>query len=247
MNSELRELLIPAHSTIQRVNVCVKIYKMLELSETSTDTLLQLALQAEELWFSDDKEERESSSRVLSLISLLREYGEENNAENSALNNEENNGITMDDIKYYLPRYRNLMKALIDHVIRNGYSEKEYYEKLWKNLSFLMESANEVEKGVCLYAFLLDKRTPYYSIRPGMRMTNEKYKAETEKIISEIDKMRFVFNLNNRQKTETASQLLYIMDQLDSYESRIVFLSQLIGMAGREKTEGTSLRHLLSE
>ena len=247
MNCKLRELLMPAHSTIQRVSVCVKIYKMLELSETSADILLQLALQTEELWFSDDKEERKSSSRVSSLISLLREYGEENNAENSVLDNEENNGITMEDIKYYLPRYRNLTNALIDHVIRNGYSEKEYYEKFWKDLSFLMESANEVEKGICLYAFLLDKRTPYYSIQPGIRMTNEKYKAEIDKIISEIVKMRFVLNQNNRQKTETASQLLRIMDQLDSYESRVVFLSQLIGMAGSEKAESTSLRHLLSE
>ena len=140
-------------------------------------------------------------------------------------------------MKFLISRHRNLAQAIIDLNCDKGYNEIEYYEKIWNHLSLMLSSASENEKGACLYAVLLDRRTPYFEVKPGIQMKDWDYKKELEQLSKELDMARFILNLNNKQKTETASQLFDLIDQLDSKVKKVVLLSRIITMVQREKRD----------
>ena len=58
-----------------------------------------------------------------------------------------------------------------------------------------------------------------------------------KRISGEIDKAQFILNLRTQQKTETASQLLELIEQMDSKEGKVVLLSRILVMVQRKKRD----------
>lgn len=132
-------------------------------------------------------------------------------------------------------RFGKLIAGVIDLYTNDGETSDEYYSKLWDTLSFLLAPYSEVEQGICLFFVLRDKRIPYLNIAPGLRMSEEEYQTITMQISNQLQKLSYVLNLSVGQRTETSSQVLQIMDELDSYKKRTVFLSHL--MAQKESLD----------
>lgn len=115
-------------------------------------------------------------------------------------------------------RFRSLIKGLVDMHSNQGYSKTQYYQVIWASMEALLNKADSYEKGYCLYEFLSDTRTPYFELKPGMMMPNDQYISLSDELSEEIAKLRYVLSLKNIQKTQTASQLLQVFDELQSKE-----------------------------
>lgn len=225
INNELHTLISKAETTPQRVGVCICAYEAVEKSESPSKLLAWFAVETEELWFKEEQKRAQGSSRLSDIISMLENHGAEYEKEGSVT---EGVSVASEDVKLYLSKYKGFTKGVIDFLSNNGYSEDEYYSSLWSTLSSLLTEKTDLEKGVCLYAVLLDKRTPYYAVKPGLRMSNAQYQKVTEKIAPQLDKMRFILHLANNQRTETASQILDVMDELKTKEDKAVFISKVL-------------------
>lgn len=227
----IQEKIASAESIGKRVNVCADLFEQLEKEKKPGSALKQIVQIAEDTWFSQSQQ-TDSTSASLSdmLISILNRHEEDKPVDESEA---ESNA----EMKFLISRHRNLAQAIIDLNCDKGYNEIEYYEKIWNHLSLMLSSASENEKGACLYAFLLDRRTPYFEVKPGIQMKDWDYKKELEQLSKELDMARFILNLNNKQKTETASQLFDLIDQLDSKVKKVVLLSRIITMVQREKRD----------
>lgn len=231
MRKYIEETVTDVQSYGKRVDACSVLFKGLEDAKEPGLELKAIVEETEEKWFNEQQKDNSSSEIKEMLKSILKTDEEEKSTD------DEEEMKHDEEMKYYVSKYKRVAQALIDLSVGKGYKEKEYYSELWMNLSTIMASRSETEKGACLYAILIDNRTPYFMIAPGLQMSNIEYKEEIRKLKKEIDAVRFVFNLKNTQRTETASQLLDIIEKTESRMSKVVLLSRILAMVMREKKD----------
>lgn len=206
-----------------QVSACIQAFKQIKAANHPGILLHEFATEAKQAWFVQDNSTQESG--IQKLLSSLEDKASEDYAEKSNLDEAI---ASMSDILYYLPNYTNLVDGIINYISTQGYEEDTYYEKLWSALYAVIGDVKEIEKGVALYAVLLDRRTPYYYLGKGTRMSDEQYKAITDELSEPLNKLLYALSLNFSQKTEFASIILSILQGIESEEKQLVFLSQMI-------------------
>jgi len=201
-------------------------------SQTPWEYLQWMAQKAMELWMKGDADEEEKKwsvpSELEDLISKFKRDDEVDGAANHAGLDENDLQVNDEDMIMYLTKYRGIVSGIISLLSSYGYAKEEYYQKLWEAFSHLISQDNPTANGAILYAFLQDSRTPYCEVGPGMRMSDDEYRKVLVKIQPQTDKIRFIFNVDSSQKTETASRILSAMNELKSTKDKTVFLCQVI-------------------
>lgn len=225
----IKNTIVSTKSICKRVEICIELFLKLEQENKPGTSLRQLAKVTEEIWFTEKIRIEDSIPDLTSaLSSLLNRDGDNNPVDEKEEEKEA-------EIKFLISRYRRFAQAIIDLNSDKGLSENEYYEQVWKNLSLMLAEASRYEKGCCLYAIFLDKRTPYFKVNPGMQMSNADYQKEMKRISGDIDKAHFILNLKAKQKTEVASQLLELIENVNSKEGQVVLLSRILEMVQKKK------------
>jgi hypothetical protein len=227
----LLPLILEAKDVPQRVAACIHAFNNIEYSDSSGRLLAWFAEEAEKRWFREDINPEQEAPDVTGLLSLM----ENTNDSKKESNKSRRELLTTDDINHHLSKWKGLISGIIDFLSNCGYKKEEYYNKLWEALTYYLNDKSDIEKGISLFAVLLDKRTPYYAVRPGMRMSNDQYKVLTERIMPQLDKTIFVLNLSNSQKTETASQILDIIEEIKDREEKAVYISKLLSIYASQK------------
>lgn len=236
LNQTKGELLITIKATkdvVEQAEICVNAYRVIKRTERPQQAhLLAWFLEtAREKWF-PPRPRNESLDTVDDLMSFFGDEDQEE-ADDEVLQDNASDvaetKITIGDITVYQLKFEPLIAGIINLYSNEGYSVEQYYTTLWEMMESLLVSYTDMEKGICLYFVLRDKRTPYQRIQPGLRMSDEDYLAITEAIMPAMKKMWFILGLPSSQKTETASQLLSVLDELETIEEKSVWLSQLIG------------------
>jgi len=224
-------LISGADGTLEQTGVCIQAWEKLEKSSQPADFLKWLAVETDQQWFSKKKADEQEPSL---LSDLLSETGEVLDPNEEVHAGETEIVVHEDEMSSCVAHYLDLVRGLIGALTVLGLTEKEYYKELWDALCYLLKNCNQVEKGACLHMVFSDNRTPYYPIECGLRMTNQQYEETIEQIHPLLRKMLFVLNLKNVQKTETASQLLGLLDEATTKEEKTVFLSQMLEVYSRE-------------
>ena len=227
----IKNTIVSTKSICERVETCSELFLKLEQEKKPGASLRQIAKATEEIWFTERIRIEDSLSDLSGMISSLLNHEEDNKPVDEKEEEKEA------DIKFLISRYRSFAQGIIDLNSDKGLSENEYYEHVWKNLSLMLGEASEDEKGCCLYAILLDKRTPYFKVSPGMRMSNADYQKEMKRLSDDIDKAQFILNLKTKQKTETASQLLELIENVNSKEGQVVLLSRILAIVQKKKRD----------
>lgn len=110
-------------------------------------------------------------------------------------------------------------------------SEKEFYDKLWRYISTTQFLPNFEARVVALFNCAIDKRLPYFTIDRSSALTMEQEEYET--LLASIGeknlgRMEYILQADFHQKSEQASLIVKMMDSLESFEERTVFLARLI-------------------
>ena len=229
----------------ERASVCISAYKSIESVEENLkiELLAWFLREADSIWFpvrpeqakpdlrmetAGNHDDEVSEDRILELIDSIKssEYSSDGVLEKDS--SEVEVLVTEEELSVCRAKLDQLIKGIISLYSNEGYTEDDYYKHLWEMLEKVLSPFSEKEKGTCLYSVVCDKRTPYYAVMRGLRMSNDDYQKIINAILPSMEKMWFVLGLRTAQKTETASQLLSIMDELESNEYKTVFLSQLL-------------------
>lgn len=200
---------------------------------------------ADDIWFTNPPQEQENSSvRDMMLNQIL---GEDDAAkllellqagpigmsdaqpDSSAQPITADAKLTAADVTSCRARYSRCVSGLLDRYSNEGYSAQEYYRLLLTAFDSLMSGCTAEEKGICLYTILIDKRTPYQEVPKGLCLSAKAYRRIIGSIQPALEKMRYVLVLRNTYPTEPASQLLHILEGLESDEEKTVFISELMG------------------
>lgn len=109
-----------------------------------------------------------------------------------------------------------------------NWERSEFYKQLWKNIHN-NSLWNEIEKkAFVIYYIAIDTRTPYFNIGSGLKMSNDDFLHLQDKLSEKIQKFHFVNDLKYEQKTEKASLICNLLEELETLEEKAVLMSYII-------------------
>lgn len=123
--------------------------------------------------------------------------------------------------------------GLIDRIHSNLVEENNapavFYSKLWANISNTAIFTSDLDTICAILYVLTSPLTPYFVMDEALSMSNDMFRSITQKIENEVKKAIFAMNRNYTQRTQVASQIVAIFDQIHDYKERIVYAAHLIG------------------
>ncbi len=138
-------------------------------------------------------------------------------------------------------KYGAILNSVLEACLKENLEEKEFYRKLWRNITESYFFENDAAKIFALYYTIIDKRIPYFQLDDTCKysLSNEKYKKLRERYKMEILKTRFILLTNFPQRTELASTLLNELgiikpnadanqDDINKYEKALMIMVEVL-------------------
>lgn len=126
--------------------------------------------------------------------------------------------------------YGKMIDGALEALIRQNLPRREFYEKLWDYIAQDTILADKKEKAFALYYIWIDVRIPYFELDQGLKMPNDVYRELVIKLKPLIKKARFILYAPTDQKTERASRILKLLDELQDDKEKAVLMALVLGM-----------------
>ena len=169
--------------------------------------------------------------------------------------------ILQEEIDILEDSFDDIIEAKFKTLLKRKYDEKTFYEKLWFFI-WKSDALSDIEDGTisgntdisaedkvrtyALYEILRDKRIPYFFFSDGLNMSNDDYRAKCEELANIKRKIRFILSAEIfDQKTEKASQLVKILDELSSYQDKTIAMVFVINELQKSQPRLESIGQLL--
>lgn len=118
---------------------------------------------------------------------------------------------------------------IVKELIFQDVSEDIFYKEIWKRLSDTLLVSDNYQRAYFLYRLWMDLRIPYYQLGLGTIMDSETYNQCVKRVEIPYKMMLFAMSAGYPKKTQKASILMKIADEIPSREERIVFWSLTLG------------------
>lgn len=128
---------------------------------------------------------------------------------------------------------KGLVSGILDKLFLQNYTEDEFYEYLWASIDNKASFSTNEEKICALYLLWVNIRIPYYRLNDGLKMSNEDYAKYVKDLTPKIKKAFYIANSKFEQRTEGASLLIELIDELPGIEEKSIVLSQILNMIER--------------
>lgn len=122
-----------------------------------------------------------------------------------------------------------IIGKLVNNLVEENAPADQFYARLWESISNKVLFPSELECICAILYVLASPLTPYYQMEEPIQIDDEKFNAIGEIIKPQVQKAFFALNRKYRKRTEVSSQLIFILENLDNVEQRIVFMAKLIG------------------
>ena len=244
---ELLQMIQQAGDLTTQASVCVVAYKMIQKIDASMKASLfaWVVETANLVWGEKQSPKEPTAEKLLDLLAQqtkipaaealeLFQDLDENLDTLTLASSISSYHVTMDDLSRYVTKFSNLIIGAIDLHFNEEYMPEIFYAKLWETLDLLLTPCTDIERGVCLQLVIGNIRMPYQVIRRGIRMEEEEYKEITKTIMPQLLKMSYVLHLRASQRTESASRVLWILEELKDEKQKTVFLSSLMSASNQQ-------------
>lgn len=134
-------------------------------------------------------------------------------------------------------RIRGMESQIVKELIFQDVTEETFYTETWKRISDKLLVSDNYQKSFFLFHMWTDPRIPYYRLGLGVTMDNETYKKCVQEINLSYKQMLFAMNVGYPQKTQKASILMKIAEEIPNQEQRIVFWALTLGKLERQITD----------
>ena len=138
--------------------------------------------------------------------------------------------FTEEEIDDYENIYGKNIDGMLEALLKKGFSHEEFYQKLWKGIQENPILQGEKEKAFAFFYVWIDVKMPYFELEPGLAMSNNEYINIKKEIAEEIKRVRFVLNVPTKQRTEQASRLVKMLEQLQDERQKAVLMAQILNL-----------------
>ena len=135
-------------------------------------------------------------------------------------------GNIADKLDDYTRKYASVVESIIHFISVKGYDKHRYYNELWSSIEILMQNSSIEEKGFCLHQILWSSRIPYYELPAAVRISGQEFQEILDSFKPSVSLLTFAFEIFKSQKyySELTSRVVTLLDQLDTFEQKTVFL-----------------------
>lgn len=131
--------------------------------------------------------------------------------------------------------YEKLVKGILETMLQKKYAVDEFYQSLWNAIAENPMIEDEKAKVYAVYNIWTDPRIPYFELEQGIQMENEEFAEIIYERLEDIKKIRFIMTTPLEQRTERASLLLKVLDDIKDERERAVLMVQLMVMCGIQR------------
>lgn len=156
--------------------------------------------------------------------------------------------IFSEEEKYqYAKTYGKIIDGTLEILLKKGLNKKEFYTELWNFISENPILDGKKLKSFALFYIWIDVRVPYYELEPGTRMGNDEYSAICKGLLDKIKKARFILNIPTEQRTERASRLVNLLNEVSEEREKVVLMTQILSLNDKSEIISKLLRDKLME
>lgn len=142
--------------------------------------------------------------------------------------------VFSEEEKYqYANDYGKIIDGTLEALLKKNYVKEKFYSELWKFIEENPLLDTEKIKAFTLFYIWIDARIPYYELDEGIKMSNDEYANIRQNMIEDIKKARFIIYSPSKQKTETASRLVKMLDDIKDDKGKAVFMAQIMTLSDR--------------
>lgn len=129
---------------------------------------------------------------------------------------------------------RKLESKLVKELILKDVPEEEFYSEIWKRMCDPLLISDNDQKAYFLLRMWLDMRVPYFQLGKGMQMDEDVYSMHARQLELPYKKIWFAMHADYPQRTQRASVLIKIVEELPNVEDRVVLCSIVLGYLERK-------------
>ena len=124
---------------------------------------------------------------------------------------------------------KNTMSTILSNLIKNNFEIDEFYQKLWGAINERAFFATDLDI-VCAIIYLYNtNKIPYYKLDSGLKMEDDEFREIVNANYEYLRKMIFILSVGFKQRTEVASLLLSVLDEVEDCKVKSVLLANIIG------------------
>ena len=138
-------------------------------------------------------------------------------------------GFEEDDPDY--SKVKDLERRIVGSLVDGNPSEEDFYSQIWAKISDSLLFPDNMSQVFFLTCLWYDSRIPYFQLDEGCLMENEEYQAILEELAPHIKKANFIMSTNLQQRTQRASLLMKIADNIDDNKKKTVFWAFILSRA----------------
>ena len=123
---------------------------------------------------------------------------------------------------------KDLERRIVHSLIGSNPSEEFFYHNICQKINdslLFPDFSSQVSFLTCLW---LDSRIPYFQLEEGCLMENEKYQAILEELSPLLKKANFILSTDLKQRTQRASLLMRIAEEINDKEKETVFWAYVL-------------------
>lgn len=138
--------------------------------------------------------------------------------------------ISKEEERKYMLRYGKFVDTHVEELQKQNLPEKEFYSRLWE---FICESAdlpNEKARIIALFNCAIIRQLPYFMLnRNGaLSMEDEEYQKVCRQLGDTLlSKLEYILHSDFDQMSERASLVVQLLDGIEDYKQRCVFMSRI--------------------
>ena len=125
-------------------------------------------------------------------------------------------------------KVKDLEKRIIKSLVSKNPTEESFYRQLWEKINDSLLFPNPVSQISFLSCLWSDTRIPYFQLEEGLFMDNERYQAILEELSPYIKKANFIVSTDLQQRTQRASLLMKIAEEIKDKEKVTVFWAYIL-------------------
>ena len=139
--------------------------------------------------------------------------------------------ISKDEEKKLMLRYGPIVDAYLEELLEQSLPNKAFYSELWDYITTSEALPTTQARIIALFDCAIDKRIPYVHIdrAKALKMNQATFQECNNKIGNEkFQTLEYILNSKWEQKTEEASLVVKMLDDLEDFNLRTVFMTRII-------------------
>lgn len=121
-----------------------------------------------------------------------------------------------------------LGNRIVENLIHQKMAEETFYKNLWEKICDNALLPDRTTQTAFLARLWLDRRIPYYQVEEGCTMENDEFIRISKKIWPILRKAYFILSIPIPQKTQRASLLMELSNEIEDSRDRAVFWASII-------------------